>query len=394
MRALTLTAVLSLCAGLVACDGAGDAGEGVKLVPDETVFIVSTLEGSPDTVYHHAQVYVGRVTDPVDRDYNLFADPELNPGRELFMPTFYAQVAMKVNNLHLKLYPDEAAEVSLRGPLGQPDERSVTLSHERRGVYGDLDRELPVRNGAEYRLNVRLADGRAYTATTRVPAPAEWAPPDTLHLLLELAEYGDGNGYYEYEPETPIIPYSPAPDAPLTIWQVSTTLDADRQNWNLGPGEHLAFEGRGTYVRQGISFSVVTHGAFPDLDNAFIRWTKDSTGPLLLRLPYHLRLRQMGPELAEYYEAEFRWVGTRDSRVEPWAQRMDRRFEAYRDRDQTYFPGISNILRAGPDGEALPKADSDAVGLFGGYSARYHRMLVVPERSWDPDSLGWYPEDS
>ena len=70
-------AMLAGC-GLLDADP-GPPEYSVKLVPDSTVFIVATLEASPDTTHYYTQVYVGYLLDP---DNNLFGliSPVLSDG--------------------------------------------------------------------------------------------------------------------------------------------------------------------------------------------------------------------------------------------------------------------------------------------------------------------------
>ena len=57
--------------------------------------------------------------------------------------------------------------------------------------------------------------------------------------------------------------------------------------------------------------------------------------------------------------------------------------------DPAYAFSISNIQKRGPDGEVLPRSETDAIGVFGGYSARYHKATVRLVRDWDPCDYGW-----
>ena len=125
-------------AGFTGCDSANPYGNvTVRLVPDDTPIIVSTLEYSPDTTFHHAQVYVGTVTDPLDRSYDLFQDAEHRPGFEMWHPSFWAQVGMKLYRLHLRPTPDDGASVSITGPLNGGSAQTIRFAFETRGVYGD-----------------------------------------------------------------------------------------------------------------------------------------------------------------------------------------------------------------------------------------------------------------
>lgn len=392
-------ALIGLTGVLAACDlFGGEEVSRTKLVQDETVFIVSTLEASPDTTIHHPQVFVGRLSDPLDPEYRVVYDPTVPKGIEFYMPTFLAQVMWKSEHLRLRYEPDAEAEVTITGPLGERA-RTVAFQHERNGVYGDLAGGLPVVPGAAYRLDVRLADGRAYTAQTRTPEVPTFAPPDTFYMPLELVQNEPGVWTERnVNEEVHHFECTPSPsDAPLTVYQSAGTEVYDRRVWGLQPGEELWYADRNDYVRQGQGYRIVTHDAYNDYDNCAVLWTNHSRNPFQEWLPIYLRLEQVGSDLAQWYEESQVWVSTKFKEgdvlwEDPWVDNvMDRRLDAVAFRDTTYLPSISNIDRVGPDGEPLPRSASDAVGIFGGYTARYARSVLRPIRSWDPDTLDWGP---
>lgn len=184
-------------------------------------------------------------------------------------------------------------------------------------------------------------------------------------------------------------------DAPLLVYQSPSSEDRDREVWGLQPGEELWYVDRNDYVRQGQGYLIVTHKAYDDHDNCAVLWINNSRESLREWLPAYLRLEQVGADLARWYEESQIWVGMRQKEgdilwEDPWVDNvMDRRLDAVAFRDTTYLPSISNIKRVGSDGRVLTR--SDAVGIFGGYTARYARSIMIPIRSWDPDTLDWGP---
>ena len=385
MRTVSLLTLLSFFVSLAACDANDPNGPlTTKLVPDSTVFIVSTLEASPDTSFHHTQVYVGRLSDPLIPYYDLFADRGYKPNEELWMPIQWSQVGMKLRNLRLRPHPDNTAEVSVTGPLGQAGERTVQLQHERRGVYGDLSNELVRTPRGRYRLDVRLADGRGYTAETTVPGLAEWEIPDTFGVAVEL-EPDDGSGYRAEAGRLPLA-WDAADDAVVTVFGFNRSLAADRATFGLEADENFPHEDRGDYIRMGAFYFVFTT-SFSDAGPA-ITWFESSVDPLVDHHDLYLRLYQLSPELSRYYAPEDYEYTIVDG--DPWEQvQFNVIAEAVENRDTTYFHSVSNILRVGPDGRALPHAESDAVGIFGGYTARYARSAMTPAREFDPCAFGW-----
>ena len=391
MRALSLSAcAFSFCVLLAACDS-GDTTPQFrhKMVPDGTPFIVATLEATPDTVHYHPQVYVGSLSDPQDFHYNLFADAAHKPGNELWMPTFFAQVAMLGRQLNLRPTPDERASVTVTGPLGMQGEATVAFAHERRGAYGDLERRLVQVARGRYRLDVTLGDGRRYTATTQLPGMGELTLPDTTFIPVRLEEFENGSGYYETHDGAIFYPVEYGEGAVLSVCRRNMSLEHDRILFGLGPGEEFPYQDRGQYLSTSGVYLIATNATMPEgLTPCGTQWTEGTGYRRFDELPNHFALLQMNADLARYYIAEdFEWS---HPHYDPYsAEQLTRQMDAGAYRDSTFLPSISNIYRVGTDGRALPKEQSDAVGVFGGYTARYAKNVMVPVRSWDPDSLGW-----
>jgi hypothetical protein len=55
--------------------------------------------------------------------------------------------------------------------------------------------------------------------------------------------------------------------------------------------------------------------------------------------------------------------------------------------DSTYLKKISTILKRSEDGSILPKEQSDAIGFFAGYFSNYETSVLIPQRSFDVDSV-------
>jgi hypothetical protein len=391
-RFLFLAFVAAGGLGLAACDATGP--EFSKLVPDDTPFIVSTLEFSPDTLYHHAQVYVARVTDLPD--YRLFDDPERNVGNEVWNPTMWAQVAWKLDDLGLAPEPEPEAAVSITGPLGQPNEQNVALAYERDGVYGDLAGQLSVEPEQRYRLDVVYPDGSAYTAETRVPRAAEVDLPAVVDMPLEL-QRGE-HGYIEQnvgrEPMT--YPCEEVEGASLSVFKRSQDRWIDAVFFVLEDDESFFYEDRGDdYVRGPRTYFIDTNGQNYDTSRCSIAWL---ASPNILPQPlgsvtHFARYLQVGAELGPYYEREFLSYGFRGAEDgswrDPYQAQSTRELDAVASGDPAYAFSISNITKRAPDGSVLPRSQTDAIGVFGGYSARYLRSTVRLVRDWDPCDYGW-----
>lgn len=88
--------------------------------------------------------------------------------------------------MDFKITPDTDAKVVIKGPLNSPQKTVIQFTHVGKGVYGDVDYELPLIGGKKYRLKVTMSDGRKYTAVTRIPELFTWNVPERAVLELEL----------------------------------------------------------------------------------------------------------------------------------------------------------------------------------------------------------------
>ena len=347
---------------------------------------------SPDTTFHHAQVYVAYVTDPLNRYYSLFQDLDHKPNEELWHPLFWAQVGMKLHRLHLRPEFEARAEVTVTGPLGRPEEQAVSFAHEARGAYGDLAQALQILPRERYRLDVRLPDGRRYTSETRVPSTAGLTLPDTLRAPASIMpgppEEPHRVEYGEYPVEwTP----APADEATLTVWGVNHSLAEDYRLWGIRPeiGEGIPYEDRDDHVRTGPQYTIQTTEYLGPPKIVGV-WAESSSHHLVESHDFYFRLYQLDPALGLFYAPEDnQFYATLDG--DPWAVRDWNNGEVVSSRDASYLPSVSNILRVGPDGRPLPQAESDAVGVFGAFSARYARRVLVADRDFDPFEHGWEP---
>ena len=393
---LGLACVAGLAAGVASCSLVDD-GPG-PIVPDSTLFIVGVLEASPDTVVHHAQVFVGTLHDPEQRYYDIHADPEVNLGRELFLPDLWAQVMVKAQMLDIRPMGTSEARVSVTGPLGTPTEATVVFVHESRGVYGDAAGALPRIPGARYRLDVEMPDGRHYVSETTTPQPYQIEVPDVLRPESHYNYHGPGN--WTEISDTVRLPCTGDPDpyASVSIWSASMHHQLDSESLLEPDWRRLWFSDRGDHLRASTFFSIVTPSAFEGGLSCSVVWTTDSNTSRWDRSPLFIRLVQLSPELSRTYESPFREFTTQarpdDIRFDdPWYDDvLIARVEANDSRDKTYLPRVSNIDIVGAGG-TRSKA-TDAVGVFGGMTARYITTWIEPVRSFDPDTLSWtyHPE--
>ena len=203
-------------------------------------------------------LFVARVTDRPD--YRIFDDPDTFIGNEVWNPTMWAQVNWKLDDLGLWPEPETGAAVTLTGPLGQPNERAVVLTHERGGSYGDVEGLLSVEPQQRYRLDVVYPTGEAYTAETAVPHAAEVELPTEVPLALQLVR-GEV-GYYEKNAAGPFrYPCEQVEGADLSVYKSASDRWIDALGFDIPPGGFFEYEDRGDhYVRGPRVYFIDTNG--------------------------------------------------------------------------------------------------------------------------------------
>ena len=376
---IALSAVLGL-----GCDST--SRDSVPLIPDETPYVVAVLEQSPDTVFHHAQVYVALATDMMDVNYRVLHDAAHKPNAELWHPVAWAQIGLKLDRMSIRPVPYDEAEVSITGPLGATDERTVPFAFETRGVYGDAARALAIRPGARYRLDVRLADGRRYRAETTTSLQTEWALPDTVDVAVSLQVSAPGETN-RVELGRALFPWTPPPSgSELTVYGTNATLEEDYHLFHLDPsvGEGFPFEDRNNWVRNGRRYGVFTT-AFGAVQRPDLSWVAESRDPLQHTMRLWTRIYSLNTDLGRFYNSEDQYTEVMDG--DPWKDADWNLADVVSGRDTTYFRRVSNIRSV--DEHGAPLGRDDAVGVFGTFSARYGTVVLRAERDFDPYAYGW-----
>lgn len=351
----------------------------VKLVPDHTPFIVSTLEATADTVHHYPEVFVGYLSDFRKGEDGPLPYPL--PG--IWWPVLNAQVYHIAADMNLSLGIEDEARVAIRGPLNRPNEGRVVLTYEEYGVYGDQSSALSLMAGERYELSVKLPDGRAYTAFTRLPRLPKWEAPDSVEMPLKLMRFSTGVYVEEYKEEIP-FPYETAPEAVYTIGQFN--YEYDYETFGMGK-EAFLYSDRGPFWREGATYMIRHNNTFRDKQAFSPKWIDLQTDSLKYSEKAWGRLSQINKDLGKFYQNVFNWIAVETE--DPWSLEDTRQVQAHLQRDTTYLFEISNIFKVGEGENVLPKDQSDAIGVFGGYSAAYRTTTLIPIRGWDPDTLNW-----
>jgi len=375
---------------LFGCDVSDSENHEAKMVPDNTPFIAATLEVTEDTVHHYPEVYVGTVTF-VDGFYDDRLCCDAIPG--IWWPTLNAQVNKTARRMDLVRTDIDDAEVTITGPLDTEEVQTVQFKSEGLGVYGDQKYELELVVNGRYRLDVTLPSGSRYRAFTTLPELAQWPVPDTLRPQLELGR--SGNTFVEQTPgrNRIKIEYTEAPNAELTVLKLNE--NDDRETFFVGEDEQFLYEDRGKFLRDGATYGINHNEESLFADSTFFGplWFETSDTPLKKSVDVWMYLRQNNADMSNpwFYQPIFNYIGANSDDL--WS-RMDQEFvDARFAVDSTYLFEISNILNVGENGKVLPEEQSDAIGVFGGFSSVYRKTVMKPRRSWDPDSLGWGPDN-
>lgn len=375
---------------LFGCNVFNSENNSNKLVPDNTPFIASTLEVTEDTVHHYPEVYVGRVKFKAGY-YDDRLCCQVIPG--IWWPTLNAQVNKTARRMSLIRTNIDDANVTITGPLNSEKKKSVTFKSEGQGVYGDQNYELELIENGRYRLDVTMADGSHYRAFTTLPELANWPVPDTIKPELELDTIR-GN-LFEQTPDAKDVRlyYDEAPHAVLTVGKINQS--DDREVFSLSEDENFLHSDKGNYLRGGSTYMIRNNEGSLFADSTFFGpiWQESSQKSLKISVDVWMYLRQHNADLSTrwFYQPIFSTIGVNSDNL--WSKMEQEQVDAFFSRDSDYLFEISNILKVGESGKVLPEAESDAIGVFGGFSSVYRKTVMKPRRSWEPDSLGWGPEN-
>lgn len=370
--------LLGLTSFLQSCDLQKNDSDFTPLVPENTPFIVGVLEATEDTVHHYPEVYVGTVSNPEGFEAELVWTTE-----GIWWPVTNTLVTRPVTRNDFKGTADTNAKVEISGPLGEGNETTVQFRHEGNGIFGDVEYKLPLQGGKKYKLSVTMGDGRKYIAFTDIPELFNWEVPDSVSVDLELGQFYTGV-HKEDSKETVELPFSVGPEVGYIVRKANS--EYDYYNFDVPEGGFL-FDDRGNFLREGATYGLFDANSFLDKRSLPLVWGGSANNPLRDSEYWWLSISQLNISLSKFYYSLFQFIGTNpDGR---WDRQDQARLKALVERDDKFFFGISNILKVGENGEVMPKDQTDAIGVFGGYSAAYRALTVIPQRSWDPDTLNW-----
>ncbi len=394
MRRLFL---LSLLGALSACGELFDQDPSRinprKLLPDNTPYIASLLDYSPDTTLVPLEVWVGYMTHIPSLPqnlYNPYHDPEAGDAvLQIQGIPLFTQVLHTAYYNQLKPRAEPAARVSISGPLGHA-QRRVVFSHRGGGVYSAPQEALDLLPGERYRLDVALPDGAAYTAETVMPHPAVGSLLESYNVPVRMEldykdrtkiELTDGSNlnYPGWDP----FPFYMQHGSAARIFNLNAPKSWVREALLLRDNEKLNFEDSNGWMMEG------NYGIWGPritrLNAPSTRWSlggDEKNSRMYRSVCRYLRITDINEDyLSNLRPEHFQFTSALDS-TDAVKERFRMHSNANYYRDTTYFFRITNLKPA--EGSARR-----AAGVFGASASRYLRTVNHIKRTWDPFSWNW-----
>lgn len=345
------------------------------IIPSGTPYIVGILEATSDTVHYYPEIYVGNVRHP--EGFEVGYGWKIS---SIWWPITNVQVTRPATRLGFKLEPDTEAKVVVIGPLNAPKETKVKFRHVEKGVYGDVNYKLPLIGGEKYRLKVTMSDGQKYTAVTRIPALFQWKVPERVAIELTLKKDFTG-AYFEAEKAEISLPFTVSAQTEYITYQTNSEYQYEHLNAQKGA---LLFDNRSEYLRYG-PYGIFDASDQPQIRTIQLGWTEYYDHSIHTSNHLWLKLYQLNKPLSRFYFPVLpRFANSDSGRYE---RQDSARVWAERRKNSNYFlEYMSNIKKVKENGEIINT--NEAFGVFGGYSAAYRQITVIPQRSWNPDTVG------
>ncbi|MGM0586846.1 MAG: hypothetical protein ACQETE_00385 [Bacteroidota bacterium] len=375
-------AVLFVIGLLTGCTTSNNDIPERKMIPDQTPFIVSVMEGTDDTVVDKPlEVYVGRAIDVKEENY---IKPEFT---KIWRPIIDGLVSKHSSHMSFQLYHQNDAQVEVKYEW-KGNLQTIQLTNIGEGVYKDVHDEIQIATGKTYTLEVTL-DGEQYRAETTIPEQVDWHVPDTIIAKPKLGLFETGT-YYE-DSGMIKMPIDLSKDALLFVGQWNH--EDDHMYFDVEKGD-FPYEYAGPYLRKGSNYTIAVNDELVarDMVDFGPYWIRYSTEPLLYHARVWGRVSQLNEDLTKYYKQIFTQAFTPDDT--DWYKYMDRRNDAFFSQDTNYYFKTSNIKPVGPSGDTLSWRERKVIGVFGGMSTDYETTVMKAVRTWDPDSVDWTPPEN
>ncbi len=349
-----------------------------KIIPDNTPFITGIIEASNDSTFYYPQITVGYVSDAdFSNEIRLLKNI---PG--LFSPTQLIQIYKTVRGFNLNYHYENEAQVIIKGPLGQENEKKILLDNEDFGVYGDTKSDLMLLPGHYYELYVKLTDGRVFTSKTHIPSNVSFSIPDSIGLEVRLTHFGDGTP--KEESYKNFYTYFHIPND-SRLFEIQVNTNNDKYILLLESDVVLPFSDRSDYHRIGSYYGIFSNEV--SLDSLRTFWLKDIDQYYIYQNAFQIESHRYG------FYSDGMWDNFQildrnfTASGQTWNKISDDAKSALLTRDSTYLKRVSTIDEIGPDGEILPKDEANVIGFFAGSFSVYKKTVVYPIRNFDLDSV-------
>src|SRR5699024_812349 len=260
------------------------------------------------------------------------------------------------------------AKVSVQGPLGTANEKTVVFTHEGKGIYGDVNYALKRVPNGKYKLTVKLSDGRIYQSMTHIPATVTVEFPDSVGIEVALKHYDDGTPREQSVKSFPMLVKAPT-NRFLTVVQKNESID--RELLLLKPDETFKFNDRSNYWRGGSYYYLsLTENKRDTVYNPWSQILNKPKNQVWMVSHCWVRYSFYSKGISKMYNPIFIWYASSNN----WLEKMFQpQANALVQNDTTYLADVSTIYKVGKNGNVLPKDSTDAIGFFGGVFSLYKR---------------------
>jgi hypothetical protein len=353
------------------------------IVQNNTLFIGGAIEATPDSSIYYPQVFVAEVIDQ-RKSYIAWEDESIFPIMDKLQKAIPITLIMhNLSVLNLKPKGITDAEVKLTGTVNGITQ-TINLISEGLGIYSDKERRLTIKPEGTYKLQVK-AKGRTYESTTTLPKLIETNLKETLPITLKLDSVLV-NGKYEYREiplDHPKVGFKTGvTNSNMAIFQMNVENDKDFLNSrNFQYGIH------GNWIREGFRYYAYDGNLAPEavpLEFGSIPQHQARTQASLF-----FKATRFDTNLTNWYNQEY-IVTAVNTLLTPEDKKRDQALvDVTYKRNPAYLWEISSWVKLDDNGNPLPKSQNDALGYFGGVSARYIKSTLQINRNFDPCRYNW-----
>jgi hypothetical protein len=369
-----------------------EQSEKIQYWPKGTLLVSGFLNYSPDSVFHHNQVFIGKLNYFKNKKDVYIPDNVQLP--QVWWPLNNAQAMNFLNQFQYFYDHVDDAEVYITDPTG----RRIKLTYEEYSVYGDVNNEITYLGDQEYTLDIYLGNDEHYQAkTTLLKAPELEKIPGTIYTDVDI--YKSEGLVFEYPKVENALSreiYNLPSDTNLIFYQlVHTDKDYIFMRQACEPDPELFFYGSsGIYFREGLYNRYITAGYFnSEYYQHLSDWRSKSTLPKFNSIEFYYTIYYLNRSLSNFFYSPFIWQLSHIDDLPEYRRSGDGIFtktQQIKNLGNTdYIFEVSNIRRVRDDGNYYPANESNAIGVFGGASFRIENYTLIPERDYDIDTVAW-----